>query len=61
MLFALYLILFVGGMWMMGWSFNLEEWMGVVFVTGILMVSAALATPITASALEGAGDNKSPR
>jgi hypothetical protein len=59
-LFALYLILFIGGMWVMGWSFSLEDFQGLVFVIGILMVSGALATPITASAF-GGGRDKSPR
>ena len=58
MLFALYLILFIGGMWVMGLGLNAPAFQGVIFVLGILMVSAALATPITASALEHRGDDR---
>ncbi|HET6301831.1 hypothetical protein [Microbacterium sp.] len=52
MLFALYAVLFLGGMYLFGLSFNLEAFQGLVFVAGILLVSAALATPITASAIQ---------
>ncbi len=52
MLFALYAVLFVGGMYLFGLSFNLEAFQGLVFTAGILCVSAALATPITASAIQ---------
>lgn len=52
MLFALYVVLFLGGMYVMGLSFNLPAFQGVVFVLGILLVSAALAAPITAYSIE---------
>lgn len=58
MLFALYMILFVGGMWVMGLSFNAPAFQGLIFAAGILMVSAALATPITASAIEFRGEER---
>lgn len=60
MLYALYLILFLGGMYVLSLSFNAPVLQGPIFVAGILMVSAALASPITASALENRGD-RTPR
>ena len=57
MLFALYLILFLGGMFVMSLAFNVPAFQGVVFVIGILLVSAALASPMVASAIENRGEN----
>ncbi|MFB8388241.1 hypothetical protein ACFC3F_13980 [Microbacterium sp. NPDC055910] len=53
-------ILLIGGMYVMGLSFNIPEFGGVLFVLGVLLVSAALATPLTASAIDYRGE-KSPR
>ena len=58
MLFALYMILFVGGMWVMGLGLNAPAFQGVIFVLGILMISGALATPMIASGLEHRGDDR---
>lgn len=45
-MFIVALVLFVAGMWLTGFAFSLEEWQGLVFVAGILSVSAALAIPV---------------
>jgi len=37
--------LFLGGMYLFGLAFTITEWQGLVFVLGILLVSAALAIP----------------
>jgi hypothetical protein len=55
-LFALYLIFFVGGIVLMAVSFNVPPFQGVVFFLGILLVTAALATPIAASGIENRQD-----
>lgn len=44
------IVLFVLGMFLCGFAFSIEEpWSAVVFVGGILAVSAALALPIHSS------------
>jgi hypothetical protein len=40
------LVLFLGGMWLLGFSFTLPDWQGLVFVAGILCVALSLALPI---------------
>jgi hypothetical protein len=55
-LFALYGILFLGGMVVMGISFNVAGLEAAVFILGLLMVMAAIAIPFSASAVELRGD-----
>jgi len=52
MLFAIYGVLLVGGMVVVGISFGLPAFQALVFVAGLLMIVAAVAVPITAGALE---------
>lgn len=52
MLFALYIILFLGGIALMAVSFNVPAIAALLFVLGILLIAAALASPMIASALE---------
>ncbi|MFC4139121.1 MULTISPECIES: hypothetical protein [unclassified Microbacterium] len=40
--FIAFIIMFVGGIYLLGLSFGLEAFQGVVFVAGILIVSLAL-------------------
>ena len=44
--FIVALALFVGGLFMMGYSFYVEGFQGVVFVGGILVTSLGVALPI---------------
>lgn len=52
MLFALYGILMLGGIYLLGISFSLPAFQGLAFALGVLITCAALAVPITASAFE---------
>ena len=52
MLFVLYGILLMGGMWLIGFSFSVPLLPGVVFVAGIRCVTAAVAVPVTAGVFE---------
>lgn len=52
MLFALYLILLIGGMVLLGVSFASPVLPALVFVAGLLCVVLAVALPITAGAWE---------
>lgn len=47
MLFALYIILLLGGMYLVGISFASPILPGLVFIAGILCITAAVAVPIT--------------
>jgi len=51
-LFALYIILLLGGIALMAVSFNVPSIAALLFVIGILLVAGALASPMIASALE---------
>jgi len=44
--FVISLALFIGGLFMMGYSFYVTGFEGVVFVGGILVTSAGVALPI---------------
>ena len=55
-MFALCLVLFLGGIYVMGLSFNIPGLEGLLFVLGILMVSAALALPMAVNGIERRGD-----
>lgn len=46
MLFALYAILLVGGMYLVGASFASPILPGLIFIAGVLCISAAVAVPI---------------
>ncbi|MGP3536357.1 hypothetical protein ACTU3I_16290 [Microbacterium sp. RD1] len=45
-MFIIALILFVGGVFLVGISFSLAPFQALVFILGILAVAAALALPI---------------
>lgn len=51
MLIALYAILLVGGMLLVGLSFSAPILQGLVFIAGVLAISAAVAVPIAAQRL----------
>lgn len=46
MLFALYAILLLGGMYLVGASFASPVLPGLIFIAGVLCISAAVAVPI---------------
>jgi len=52
MLFIVYGILLLAGMWVLGLSFTSPVLPGLVFIGGILLISLAVAVPITAAAFE---------
>lgn len=52
MLYALYLIFLIGGMFLVGIAFSLPAFQALVFVAGVLIIAAAVAVPITAGANE---------
>lgn len=54
-LFVLYMILFVGGIVVMGFAFGLPAFQGVVFFLGLMMVCAAVASPMIVSSIENRG------
>ena len=59
MLFALYGVLFLGGLYLMGLAFNLPAFQGLVFAIGILLVCGALGAPMMANAIENRkGDSR---
>ncbi|MHC2997708.1 hypothetical protein [Microbacterium sp. HJ5] len=47
MLFALYAILLLGGMYLVGVSFASPTLPGLIFIAGVLCISAAVAVPVT--------------
>jgi len=52
MLFIVYGILLLAGMWVLGLSFTSPVLPGLVFIGGILLITLAVAVPITAAAFE---------
>ncbi|MDY0908641.1 hypothetical protein [Microbacterium sp. CFBP9034] len=46
MLFALYALLLLGGMYLVGVSFASPILPGLIFIAGVLCISAAVAVPI---------------
>lgn len=46
MLFALYAILLLGGMYLVGASFASPMLQGLIFIAGVLCIAAAVAVPI---------------
>lgn len=47
--YAIFLVLFLGGMWMVGIAHQLPDYQSLVFVGGVLAFSAALAYVMRAS------------
>ncbi|MBD8010784.1 hypothetical protein AB0O65_05035 [Microbacterium sp. NPDC077391] len=41
--FIVFLVLFLGGMWLLGASWEMPAWQGVAFSAGIILVSLAMA------------------
>ncbi|WP_313354987.1 hypothetical protein [Microbacterium sp.] len=41
--FIVFLVLFLGGMWLLGAAWEMPAWQGVAFSAGIIMVSLAMA------------------
>lgn len=41
--FIVFLVLFLGGMWLLGAAWEMPAWQGVAFSAGIIMVSIAMA------------------
>ena len=52
MLFAIYGILLIGGMIVVGLSFSLPAFQALTFIVGVLVIAAAVAVPITAGVSE---------
>ena len=44
--FIVALALFVGGLFLFGYSFSVEGYQGAVFIAGILAISASIALPV---------------
>jgi hypothetical protein len=57
MLIVLYMILLVGGMWILGVSFNYPDWGFLLFAAGVLIICAAVALPVTLSRIENKDSN----
>lgn len=55
-MFVLYLILFLGGMAMMGYAATVTGFEALVFSGGILVVSLAVALPFALGAFERRGE-----
>lgn len=47
--FIFFMILFLGGIWLMGLAQSLEDFQAIVFVAGLLIVSLSLAFVMRAS------------
>jgi hypothetical protein len=60
MLIAIYAILLVGGMLLVGLSFGAPALQGLIFIAGVLAISAAVAVPIAAQRF-GSGPGASGR
>lgn len=60
MLFVLYGILLIGGMWLVGVSFASPILPGLVFIGGVLCIAAAVAVPIAAQRI-GRDPSERPR
>jgi hypothetical protein len=51
MLIAVYLILLIGGMYVVGLAFTAPAFQGLIFIVGVLVIVAAVAVPIVAQRL----------
>jgi hypothetical protein len=56
---VLFLVLFLGGIYLMGAAFNVAEFPGLVFTGGLLITSAAVGIPFLISAVEHRGEKRS--
>ena len=52
MLFAIYGLLLIGGMIVVGLSFSLPAFQALAFMAGVLLIAAAVAVPVTAGVSE---------
>jgi hypothetical protein len=57
--FVLFLVLFLGGIYLMGAAFNVAEFPGLVFTGGLLVTSAAVGIPFLVAAAEHRGEKRS--
>lgn len=57
-MFVLFLILFLGGIYLMGAAFNVAELPGLVFTGGLLVTSAAVGIPFIVAAAEHRGEQR---
>lgn len=55
-MFILYLVLFLGGIYLMGCAFNVADFEGLVFTGGLLLTSLAVGLPFLLGAIERRGD-----
>lgn len=55
-MFALFLILFLGGIYLMGSAFSATTLPGLVFTGGLLITSIAVGIPFLVSAIEHRGE-----
>lgn len=55
-MFILYLVLFLGGISLMGFAFNVAALEGLVFTGGLLLTSLAVGLPFLLGTLERRGD-----
>ncbi len=42
-MFILYIVLFLGGLYLFGTAFSVTEWQGLIFFAGIISISLGLA------------------
>lgn len=56
--FILYLVLFLGGIYLMGFAFNVTDFEGLVFTGGLLLTSLAVGLPFLLGAIERRGDTR---
>jgi hypothetical protein len=56
--FVLFLVLFLGGIYLMGAAFNVAEFPGLVFTGGLLVTSAAVGIPFLVAAAEHRGEKR---
>jgi len=54
--FVLYLVLFLGGIYLMGSAFNVADIEGLVFTAGLLLTSLAVGLPFLLGVIERHGD-----
>ncbi|GAD34639.1 hypothetical protein MTS1_02006 [Microbacterium sp. TS-1] len=58
-MFVLFLVLFLGGIYLMSAAFNVAEFPGLVFTGGLLVTSAAVGIPFLIAAVEHRGEERS--
>lgn len=56
--FVLFLVLFLGGIYLMGAAFNVAELPGLVFTGGLLLTSLAVGIPFVLGARENREDTE---